>query len=565
MTVQHALDVDGSEVLLHQRLGGGHILLAHQHVEYHPAVVRADKGGVRHVVAPHLVDAVAHLEQARVGVELGVAPQARVHGVRGLGIPDECEVVQIPGDDPVVAGDDHTLRRFDQPPQGVLLLGLIGEIEPVVPGLIGLGGVGRRGFVPGLFGPGCVRTGFQFIQPFPGFINSHLQRLRVVFHRLFGVLLHAMAFTVQIAKANERIACPLVRRLLIVFQRLGVILVYAVALRVHVAQIAQRIGISLVCRLLIVFQRLGIVLLHATATVVQPSQVGQRQRFVLLRRLLVPLERLGVILLHAVAEEIHIAYVSHRFLVALIDSLLVILHRLVEILLNALAMAVQIGDVDQGMVASLFRSTLPVFQRLAVVLIHSLAIVISGADGGQALRISEIDGLLEVFKALVKIGGHALLRRHGVQTAQVDQRLRIPLIRGALPVFHGLVDVLLHAVAFGIESADASQSLGVALIGSLLVVLQRLVVVLRLVGVLASLVEILGPGSTGREAQDQDQDNRECLLHGSNPPLFVGADILECVSKCREMQFRGHRAAFQGEKPQAYWLQVKVFQHRNAA
>ena len=25
------------------------------------------------------------------------------------------------------------------------------------------------------------------------------------------------------------------------------------------------------------------------------------------------------------------------------------------------------------------------------------------------------------------------------------------------------------------------------------------------------------------------------------------------------------QAAFQGEKPQAYWLQVKVFQHRNAA
>ena len=36
--------------------------------------------------------------------------------------------------------------------------------------------------------------------------------------------------------------------------------------------------------------------------------------------------------------------------------------------------------------------------------------------------------------------------------------------------------------------------------------------------------------------------------------------ILECVSKCREMQFRGHQVAFQGEKPQAYWLQVKVFQ-----
>ena len=47
--------------------------------------------------------------------------------------------------------------------------------------------------------------------------------------------------------------------------------------------------------------------------------------------------------------------------------------------------------------------------------------------------------------------------------------------------------------------------------------------------------------------------------------VFLSFLILECVSKCREMQFRGHRAAFQGEKPQSYWLQVKVFQHRNAA
>jgi hypothetical protein len=49
------------------------------------------------------------------------------------------------------------------------------------------------------------------------------------------------------------------------------------------------------------------------------------------------------------------------------------------------------------------------------------------------------------------------------------------------------------------------------------------------------------------------------------PPNGDERFILECVSKCREMQFRGHQVAFQGEKPQAYWLQVKVFQHRNAA
>ena len=40
---------------------------------------------------------------------------------------------------------------------------------------------------------------------------------------------------------------------------------------------------------------------------------------------------------------------------------------------------------------------------------------------------------------------------------------------------------------------------------------------------------------------------------------------LGCVSKSQEMQFRADWAAFQGEKPQAYWLQVKVFQHRKAA
>ena len=40
---------------------------------------------------------------------------------------------------------------------------------------------------------------------------------------------------------------------------------------------------------------------------------------------------------------------------------------------------------------------------------------------------------------------------------------------------------------------------------------------------------------------------------------------LECVSKCREMQFRTDQAAFQGAFPKAYWVQVKEKQHRNAA
>ena len=40
---------------------------------------------------------------------------------------------------------------------------------------------------------------------------------------------------------------------------------------------------------------------------------------------------------------------------------------------------------------------------------------------------------------------------------------------------------------------------------------------------------------------------------------------LECVSKCREMQFRAYQAAIQGDFPQAYWLQVKEKQRRSAA
>jgi len=39
---------------------------------------------------------------------------------------------------------------------------------------------------------------------------------------------------------------------------------------------------------------------------------------------------------------------------------------------------------------------------------------------------------------------------------------------------------------------------------------------------------------------------------------------LECVSKMRNVQFRVDWAAFQGDFPQAYWLQVKEKQHRNA-
>ena len=117
VAVQHGLDVQLAEVLLHQGLGGGHILPAHQHVKHDPAAVRADEGGVGHVVAPHLVDAVADLEQTRVLVIQRVAPQAGVHGVRrGLQLVNEAVVGHIPDLVALVIVDDQRLRRLDESP-----------------------------------------------------------------------------------------------------------------------------------------------------------------------------------------------------------------------------------------------------------------------------------------------------------------------------------------------------------------------------------------------------------------------------------------------------------------
>ena len=47
---------------------------------------------------------------------------------------------------------------------------------------------------------------------------------------------------------------------------------------------------------------------------------------------------------------------------------------------------------------------------------------------------------------------------------------------------------------------------------------------------------------------------------------FLDANrFLECVSKVRDVQFRADQVAVQGEKTQACWRQIKVFQRRNAA
>jgi hypothetical protein len=57
-----------------------------QRVHQNPAGFAFDDGHVGNVKAAQLVYAVGHLEQAIVGVQLGVAPQAGIHGFGGFAI-----------------------------------------------------------------------------------------------------------------------------------------------------------------------------------------------------------------------------------------------------------------------------------------------------------------------------------------------------------------------------------------------------------------------------------------------------------------------------------------------
>ena len=147
MAVQHGFDVDRPEMFLHQGLCRGHVLLAHQHVEHDPAVIGPDKGRVGHVIAAHLINPVADFKQPGIGVQLGMPPEAGIRSVGRFLVPHEVKSIPAPGHHAVVPVDDHALRRFDHPAKSVLLLTLIRKIQFVIPRLIGIDRMLRRGFV----------------------------------------------------------------------------------------------------------------------------------------------------------------------------------------------------------------------------------------------------------------------------------------------------------------------------------------------------------------------------------------------------------------------------------
>ncbi|MCY1219732.1 hypothetical protein D9M72_317180 [compost metagenome] len=83
VAVHHGLDRFLAKVFADQVEGGLRGLAGYQRVEHDPAGIALHEGDVGQVIAAHLVDAVRHLEQPVLHVELGIAPQAGIDRVRG--------------------------------------------------------------------------------------------------------------------------------------------------------------------------------------------------------------------------------------------------------------------------------------------------------------------------------------------------------------------------------------------------------------------------------------------------------------------------------------------------
>ena len=110
-----------------EREGRRRRLLGDEGIDDDDAVIALDEGHVREVEAAHLVDALGHLVEAVAGVELPLAPQARV-GRFGAGPLQEGPAVHVPDPAPVGVTDRHGLDAGDEAPIGVLEIGPVVEI-----------------------------------------------------------------------------------------------------------------------------------------------------------------------------------------------------------------------------------------------------------------------------------------------------------------------------------------------------------------------------------------------------------------------------------------------------
>ena len=134
VAVQHSLDIQFAKMRLHEFPGRFHVLRAHKHIEHDPSAVRTDKCGIGHVIAANLVDAVAHLKKAGIGIIEGVAEQARIDGIRNrLQLIQEAVVSHIPDLISRIIIDHKSLRSFNKPAQRVFPLAFIRKVQNISP------------------------------------------------------------------------------------------------------------------------------------------------------------------------------------------------------------------------------------------------------------------------------------------------------------------------------------------------------------------------------------------------------------------------------------------------
>ena len=128
------------QLLVHQSLGGLGALHRHEGIKDDPAGIALDESDVGHVVAPDLVDAVGDLEQAVDVVELGIAPQAGVDSVGGVGILQEGIGVLTPDHLAALVLQLQGFGGANEAPLGKLQLPLVIKVQLVVDRLVALGG-----------------------------------------------------------------------------------------------------------------------------------------------------------------------------------------------------------------------------------------------------------------------------------------------------------------------------------------------------------------------------------------------------------------------------------------
>ena len=113
-----------------------------QRIDHDPAGFALDQRHVCHVKTAHLVNAVRYLEQADLGIEQRVAPQARIDGGRRLAF-DKFVGIEVQQDS-AISANNLTRGARDETALGVIKVLRVVEFEQLGELLVGLEGQ-RRG------------------------------------------------------------------------------------------------------------------------------------------------------------------------------------------------------------------------------------------------------------------------------------------------------------------------------------------------------------------------------------------------------------------------------------